>query len=98
MPTIVGSAVADTGLMGSSHFASQVSALNDAYVKGSEGYVLGGFGSIVGQGVSPYGNLPLLPTMLTPSISVYLAQQQRFSYFRAKFLTQTVTDYHAPFI
>ena len=97
MPTIVGSAVANTGLMGSSYFASQVSALNDAYVTASVGYVLGGFGSLGGQ-VSPYGNLPMLPTMLTASISVYLAQQQRFSYFRAKFLTQTVTDYHAPFI
>jgi len=47
--------------------------LNDAFVTASVGYVLGGVGSIVGQGVSPYGNLPLLPTMITPSISVYLA-------------------------
>lgn len=38
-----------------------------------------------------------MPNCLTPSINVYYAQQERFEYFRRRFLTQTVTVYPCPY-
>jgi hypothetical protein len=51
------------------------------FINGNSGSQAGGLGS------SPYGNLPVMVNSLTPSVNVYLAQQERFEFFRRRFLT-----------
>lgn len=42
-------------------------------------------------------NFPVLPNSLTPSVNCYMGQNERFEYFRRRFLTQQVSIYQAPF-
>ena len=56
-----------------------------------------------GDSLAPYTlanaqppTLPNLPRSTTPSINIYLAQQERFEYMRRRFYTQVITTLHCP--
>ena len=72
-----GATNAATYVMGSVYYGAQLSPTADLQVNtpggaGNIGPQAGGFGS-VGVNTSPYGNLPIMPNCLTPSINVYYA-------------------------
>ena len=62
--------------VGNVYMSASMSPYSDAFI--NTGMVL----------PAPGQNFPVLPNSLTPSVNCYMGQQERFEYFRRRFLTQ----------